>query len=317
MSPRIGTRSAGWTVAAAAVLLAASAPAWAASAITAPDGTVITVWEERNRASRIDARAAGRWAIAYSVNDGSAIRSGTIAPTEDAAADASPFVTWDDRSGAAVALWSRFDGVFRKIAYARHDGAAWTDFHYLTFGTDDDVSPRAGSAVGGSYLFYASKGGRLMYAPVDLSGGRLLAAPRPLSPGASAWNGDRVLSESDGRGIQSTDIPNVTGRGKKDGDKLAGVSSPWDPSIQGGDIPTTTGKGGRAGLWGVGSGGNGCRHVALVIGGAHQDTLTIVRFTEGAVEVVRQVDLPRPVPRGFGQSLADAEARSLCDQAAQ
>jgi hypothetical protein len=311
---------------AAAALLIASAPAWAASTVTAPDGTVIAVWEERNRASYIHTPTSERWAIAYSVNDGSGIRSGTIAPTEDVAADTAPFVAWDERSGAAVVVWSRFDGVSRKIAYARYSGGSWTDFHYLTFGTHDDLSPRTGSAAGGSYLFYVSKG-RLTYAPIDLSGGRLLAVPRPLPSGASpwAWDDDRILSESDGRGIQCGDTPVVTGATTKEKKKGAttssGVYDPSDPSLLS-DTPVVTGKPQKttphtASLWGVGSGGNGCRHVALVLGGAHSDKLTVIRFTEGVVEVIHQVDLPRPVPRGFGQGLADTEARSLCDQAAQ
>ena len=86
-------------------------------------------------------------------------------------------VTLDPVSGRQVAVWSQFDGVSNKIAYARLENNVWRDFHYLTFGRSRHTAPRIGVTRDGAFLFWITDGRRYVYAPVDLASGHLHAAP--------------------------------------------------------------------------------------------------------------------------------------------
>jgi hypothetical protein len=323
MSTPIGSRVPVSGMAALACLLAIALPAAAATSVTTPQGAVVTIWEDHPVTYSGDP-GAGRWAIAYSVRDDSGTRSGTIAPTGDADRDSSPLLLLDQVSGSPVALWSRFDGAFLKIAYARFEGGTFSDFHYLTFGRGDDTLPRIGTGLTGSYLFWVSDGRRYMYAPIDLAGGWLLASPKQLPYGAVRSESFPLerLSESDSTGAR--------GQGGASGSSKTGVSggrttsrTPIDPtelSSQGGiDSPgiinhnggAKGGGPGKAEIWDVG-GQPDCSTLVLVVPDRSLRALYVVKFSNGAFEVLRQIQVPTPLPARFGESVAQAYLASVC-----
>ncbi len=119
-------------------------------------------------------------------------------------------VTLDPASGRQVAVWSQFDGVSNKIAYARLENHVWRDFHYLTFGRGQHTAPRIGVTRDGAFLFWITDGRRYVYAPVDLANGRLHAAPRrvPLETG-----GLHLVTGGSGKATGAeggSDVPVVT-----------------------------------------------------------------------------------------------------------
>jgi hypothetical protein len=157
-------------------------------------------------------------------------------------------VTLDPVSGRQVAVWSQFDGVSNKIAYARFENGVWTDFHYITFGRGHHIAPRIGVSRDGAFLFWVVDGRRYVYAPVDLSSGRLHAAPRKVPLEAS---GLHLFGGGSGKGTATeggSDVPVVTEEcppEEPDCDPL--VSARDDPRRQilpegGSDVPVVTEK---------------------------------------------------------------------------
>src|SRR5262245_29790072 len=148
------------TVLAVIAYLALSVPTALASTrhLDLTDGRALTVWEQRGPAP------GGResWSIDYCLRDADGSTLSVVPVTEDASADSAPFLALDP-VGSPVLVWSRFDGSNMKIAYARFSGGAWTDFHYLTFGSGDDLEPRLGTSEAASYLFFFARPHRVLY----------------------------------------------------------------------------------------------------------------------------------------------------------
>jgi hypothetical protein len=290
-----------------ACLLAASVPAMAASSVTI-GGTVLTVWEQAAPPA-VEGAVSPGLEIVYSVSDATGIRFGTIAPTGDAALDSSPFLAVDPSSRIPVAVWSRFDGVTWKIAYARFEYGDWTDVHYLTFGRKNDTLPRLGVSLTGAYLFWVSDA-RYTYAPIDLSKGRLFAAPKAITVGDLRRSQGTSLRLDDALTVDgSSDVPVVVGKGKGD------VSDPilhlaGGETVQGSsDVPVVIPT--KASLWGVGS-RDDCRHLVLVIPHRSLRSAFVVRFADGALELLREIAIPSPIPETFAEAAASLEADADC-----
>ena len=206
---RLAARAAGILLCLAASCLPAAA---ARHTLTAGDGSTVLVWEQKGRSMR--GRPGAVWAIGFSVTDASGTHVGVVAPTGDTARDSSPFLALDD-AGAPVLVWSRFDGVYNKIAYTRYAGGDWTDFHYLTFGSGDDLLPLIATTASGSYLFYTGSSDRYFFAPLDLASGRLFAPPRRCADQQQGLQGRQDLHQ---RGHEATAIvrhPDHAGRGRR------------------------------------------------------------------------------------------------------
>lgn len=287
----------------AALLLAASAPAQAASTLVAPDGAVHTVWEVRTRVHL----GPGQWHLAYSVvpPDGETL-TGIIAPTEDTAQDSAPRLALDPVSRKPVVVWTRDDGSSLQIAYARFEAGAWGDFHYLTFARSNDTMPRVGASLYGSFLFYIEDWQHYMYAPLDLSRGLLYAAPRAISQGS----------------LQRTDGDTLTTSGVYAGASAATagtmIREPGDGTTQGGqDVPVNIkcnkpdGCPGNASVWDVGSRAS-CRPQVLVIPGSDLYQAYVIRFDNGAVQLMQVVPIPYPVPEDFGGTTAATFLDTIC-----
>lgn len=119
-------------------------------------------------------------------------------------------VILDPESGRQIAVWSEFDGISNKIAYARLENGVWTDYHYLTFGHGNDTAPRIATTRDGSFLFWIADGRRYVYAPLDLAGGRLHASPRRVPLESS---GLHLVAVGSGMGTGTeggSDVPVVT-----------------------------------------------------------------------------------------------------------
>lgn len=307
-----GMRRAATTIGAGVLALVASwsAPAAAPRTITAPDGTLVSVWEVGVRGQVDDPETPGGSALAYSLTDGSGTRTGIVAPTADQAADGQPDLAVDPRTGAVVLVWSRADAVYRKIAYARLEQGGWTDFHLLTFDGGDDVAPRIGSSSAGSYLFWAGPGSSYFYAPVELSAGRLLAAPRALALG--------FLRSSGRRGADDTGVstgPGAAQGGIRGGGQARLAWRPRDLTPQGGTDspggPPKHSKPNNASTWGVGS-SPGCGRVILVLPDAASDVAHIVAFHNGATTEIGRAPIPTAAPDDFGDALAASRLDPAC-----
>ncbi len=283
-----------------AFLWAASLSSASTRSITTPDGTVVSVWEARARGLAADPDASGGSFLACSISDSSGTWLGTVAPTVDPAIDRHPALAVDPSSGAVVLVWSRFDGVYFKIAYARLEQREWIDFHYITFGPGNDAQPRIGTSATGSYLFWITQGGQYVYAPVEPSGGRLLAAPQGLALGFLRNRGLRSISGN-------TDAPNVPGKKKN--------SSVWgaaDLTTEGNtDGPNVPGKKKNSSVWAVGS-SDACGRLTLVLPDAAADIAHIVAFRNGVKMEIGFVPLPEVVPDGFGDDLAASRLGAGC-----
>jgi hypothetical protein len=119
-------------------------------------------------------------------------------------------VILDPASGRQIAVWSQFDGIANKIAYARLERGIWTDYHYLTFGPGNHTAPRIGITRDGAFLFWIADGRRYVSAPLDLASGRLHAAPRRVPLEAA---GLRLVAAGSGSAAATeggTDVPVVT-----------------------------------------------------------------------------------------------------------
>ncbi len=290
--------------AAVCTLLVATLQARAADSVTTADGTVLVAWEQPGPGATVAPGERGS-AIAYSVSDASGTRYGTVTATGDDAGDTAPDLALGETSGSPVLVWSRFDGVFFKIAYARFGQGAWTDVHFLTFGRGNDRLPHLGTSSTGSYLFWVGPGKRYFYAPVELSGGRLLAVPQPLH-------------------LETLSLPGQSGtRGGNDAPVVLphndSVYQTPSATIQGGnDVPVVIGKGGgskgggkTSSVWGMGPGG-GCRYLVLALPDRAATFLRVVSFLNGITIELARVPLPAGAPEGFAAATAEGYGRSIC-----
>ncbi len=279
-----------WAGAAGAALLVASLPAAApAGGVTTSDGTLLSVWVVRSR-SVMGTPAAS--SIAYSASGPGGTVVGTVGPTGDATPDVSPRLALDPSSGAAALVWSRFEGVYYKISYARYEAGAWVDIHDLTFGTGDDLEPRLATSDAGSFLFWVSAR-RYLYAPVDLALGHLLAPPRALRLDGLHPAGPGTL-----RG--GSDAPIVWGNKKK-----GSIWEPGNQTLEGGqDVPVVNGGSNHASLWGVGSQG-GCGAIVLVAP-LSNGLLGAYSFSNGTTALVGRAPIPASLPAGYADAVAAA-----------
>jgi len=234
-------------------------------------------------------------------------------PAADAATDAAPFLALD-RTGSAVLVWSRSDGAYKKIAYARFSGGAWTDFHYLTFGRGDDEEPRIGTGRTGSFLFYAAGPDTYLFAPLELVRGRLFAAPRALKLGNA--RGDIPLLPGGAVTNGGVDAPVVTGLATlTPSGSAAPQGGPLDPGglvTQGGtDVPVVSSRT-KASAWGVASSGD-CRRMVLVIPARDLKSVSVFRFAGGLINVLQRHPMPAPITETFGEETASSYLPAVCD----
>ena len=295
----------GMVAAALALCADTSLSAFASTtSVTIAGGASLTVWEQRGCA--LPGRGRESSSLGYSLMDAAGTHLGLVPTTADAARDAEPTLTLDE-SGSAVLVWSRFDGSFRKIAYARFAGGAWTNVHYLTFGPGNNYEPRIGTSLAGSFLFYYGQPDTYQYAPLDLVTGRLFAAPKTLDLG-SAGRDVATQRTPGGFSIQgATDVP-VTG--VKGAEQRTGGGG-LRPIIQGAvDVPVT-GNRTHAVIWAVGSGGD-CRGIVLLIPAPGLESALVFRFANGRTGLLHRVDLPARVAERFGADLAASYLPIAC-----
>jgi hypothetical protein len=195
-----------------ALFVAAVLPAAEASTmVQIPDGSLLEVWQAGEPNSG-GVEIPEEYGIAYSLLDASGTHIGIVSPPGENTQDSSPVLALEPAGQVPVVAWSRSDGVSLKIAYARFEADEWRDFHFLTFGTADDIEPRIGTSSGGSYLFYITQDNHYMYAPVDLTAGNLFAAPREIKP---RYRIDTLGTEGSApEGLNDeggTDIPTILG----------------------------------------------------------------------------------------------------------
>ena len=272
------------------------------TSVTLAGGASLTVWEQRGGA--LPGRGRESSSLGYSLMDAAGTHLGLVPTTADAARDTGPCLTLDE-TGSAVLVWSRFDGSFRKIAYARFAGGAWTNVHYLTFGPGNDDEPRIGTSLAGSYLFFYGQPDTYRFAPLDLVTGRLFAAPKTLDLGGAGGNVAPQRTPGWFSIQGATDVP-VTGVKGAD-PRTGGVR----PIIQGAvDVPVTGSKTHGA-IWAVGSGGD-CRGIVLVIPGSGLKTALVFRFANGRTSLLQRVDLPAQVSQRFGADLAASYLPIAC-----
>ena len=308
MRSHVGTKLAARAAGALLCLAASCLPAAAARrTLSLGDGSVVMVWEEKGRS--LPGRSGAIWSIGFSVTDALGTRVGVVTPTGDTARDASPSLALDD-TGAPVLVWSRFDGVYNKIAYARYTGGAWTDFHYLTFGSGDDELPLIATAATGSYLFYTGPSDRYFYAPLDLASGRLFAPPRAIDLGFWHRPTPRPIAHGSPSTRGGVDAP-INNRGCREtrscGSRLTASGT---PTLQGGvDAPIVNG---RSAVWGTGS-GDTCSHVVLIIPAADIKTAVLVDFHNGVARGLERILLPAQIADGLGDAMAASFLQSLCN----
>ena len=305
---RLAARAAGILLCLAASCLPAAA---ARHTLTAGDGSTVLVWEQKGRSMR--GRPGAVWAIGFSVTDASGTHVGVVAPTGDTARDSSPFLALDD-AGAPVLVWSRFDGVYNKIAYTRYAGGDWTDFHYLTFGSGDDLLPLIATTASGSYLFYTGSSDRYFFAPLDLASGRLFAPPRQIDLGV--WHRPAPVPVAPGgpslRG--GVDVP-INNRGCKDAKTCTNGGAGrlimlGAPGMQGGvDAPIVNARGA---IWGSAS-GDACSHVVLIMPSGNAKTAVVVDFHNGTAGGLLRLAIPAQPDGSFGDTLAESYLGGLCN----
>jgi len=299
-------------MAAGVICLAASwAPLLAAMrSINLSDGSELKVWEQPDSAAGTESRA-----IYYALTNASGTRTGVVPPTMDVASDSAPFLALDS-TGTPVMVWSRSDGWYRKIAYARFSGVAWANYHFLTFGPGDEEDPRIGIGSIGSYLFYFARPDRYLYVPLDLVAGRLFAVPRVLDLGSARRDVIALRPPGSISVLGGVDAP-VTGVIAKGGKRTAGVpaAGPLDPGkmvLQGGtDVPVVSGQN-KAMAWGVGSSGD-CVPIVLVIPARDLKSVFVFRFYNGILNLLERVSLPTPITERFGEETALSFLPTVCD----
>jgi len=304
--------------------LSLCAPALAANSVTAPDGTTIRVWQSVSLAAQ-DGPPAHRM-LAYSITGPSGTTVGTIDASGFPAAGDEAALAFDPATGNPVVVWSRYDGVALRIAYARLERGGWTDVHDLTFGTGDATQPRIGAGRSGAWLFWFADGTRYVYAPFDLSSGRLFAAPRPLFKEHAPKTGTPTLiaPDSDGQAVSASggdpstcgglDCPVVLPAGQP---RRAVIWKPppspdpsqaSDPALQGNvDAPVILG----ATTWDVVSSLD-CRSLIIVI--PDNGDFVLLRFRDGTVSHLGRGRVPAlPLPEGFTKALASPHLNLICD----
>jgi len=282
-----------------------------AASVTLTDGSVISAWEVQVHGPAgdpdgSDGAAMGSSALYYSISGASGTLVGAVSPTSDAARDTQPTLAVDPSTGSVSLLWSRFDGVSFKIAYAKLDGSAWTDFHILTFGRFGEFEPRVGSSSTGSYLFWLGSEGGLFYAPVDLAAGRLLAAGTVIRV-RPATAGGRTLQT--GTGV-STSVNRAGGHGSP------ARRDPLDPGTatlgaDSADSPAPPKKPHTASTWSV-WGSPGCRNLILVIPDTSLPVVHVILFVNGTSREIGRAAIPDPLPDRFADDLAAAYMNPNC-----
>jgi hypothetical protein len=309
---RVVGRKIGIGTAVALVCLAASGlPALAAAReVTLADGSTIRVWEQY----RPPEPSGEAWWIEYSVTDSQgSVTTGFVRPTEDAELDYAPFLAVDE-TGSAVLVWSRFDGVYRKIAYARFSGNNWTNFHFLTFGPGHDDAPRIATGSTGSFLFYV-RPDKYLYAGIELATGHLVAAPKSLNLGTARrdivsppqFTGGTLL-----RGGVDAPIAGITARAgsRIDTGPQGKRGRPGRLTPKGGtDVPVVTGI--RAAAWGVGSNID-CAQIILVIPSRDLRSVYVFRFVNGTSDLLQRLDMPSPVDDRYGATTAESYLPQVC-----
>ena len=176
-------------------------------------------------------------------------QDGTSAYT---AAQVTPVIL-DPASGRQIAVWSAFDGVSSKIAYARLENGIWTDYHYLTFGRGHHTEPRIAVTRDGAFLFWIADGQRYLYAPLDLDRGRLHAGPRQvpldrsglhlIGGGAGTEGGTDVPVVTEECPPEEPDCELVSASNGNDPRRLKLTEGGGDASADGGtDVPVVTEK---------------------------------------------------------------------------
>jgi len=295
----VGVRRANrWWVGAAALglLLAATAPADAATSVRTAGGAVLTVEEVGGPARAGSATRRTPRALAFTWEDATSgwSRTGLVAPTVDAAFDESPVLAIDPRSGSPILIWSRHDGAAMKLAWARFEAGAWVETRFLTFGPGNDRAPAVGTSIAGSYLFWRGEDNRVLHAPLDLGTGRLFASPRAL-PIAGPGAGDRVPRDSGAHWNQltpqgGTDAPIIIPRDPPPINTTGGTDAPIiiprDPppiSPSGGtDAPvvhgSSSGSGSSSSQALVVFSDPSCATQILLIGSTHGHVLLAVEF---------------------------------------
>jgi hypothetical protein len=312
MRQRVG-RILGWAAVAwlsaipAAVLRAApTVPGLMGDSLTLPSGAVLRVWEVRTRYMK-DSDAEPSWHLAYDLTDAAGSVSGIVAGTEDAAPDRTPRLSIDHRGRAVALVWSRWDGVYQKITCSRFEGGVWTNMHYLSFGRGDDIEPRIANSRSGAWVFWLSDS-KYMAAPLELGAGRLIAAPKAmLLPGA--W---RPSLEADDRGAPA-DVTALRGGGARPAtpDRLRDPGSAVVDSVSDSPVhPNNNSK--KATVWGVGS-QRGCARIVIIAPDSDGTNLLIYRFTNGATNLIKSVDLPSSTPPHFGELTANAALAQICN----
>ena len=307
-----------------ALALMVVSPLTAAASVQTADGRTITVWVVPSAApgarSGLDPFAPAAGGIAFSIVGPAESRLGIISPTEDALDDSSPFLVIDPQTGGPVVVWSRSDGVSRKIAYARFEEGDWRDVHSLTFGRRDHVLPRIGISRDGATLFWAQMDGLYMHAPVDLTAGNRHASPRAIplgiAPpagrrprGGGAIGGRRNEVEPEG----GADVPTVIGRcysaPENCNPQTPGTRS-WK-IIGGAPIAPIT-VGGQDALWAV-AGKAGCSTQVLVIPDPIRPVARILEFDARGFRTILRALIPTNPSERFAEDLARAHLQTLCD----
>ena len=299
----------GTAVAALVCLAGSSLPALAAAReVTLADGSTIRVWEEY----RAPYPSGEAWWIGYSVEDAQGTRTGIVRPSEDAELDYAPFLAVDE-TGSAVLVWSRFDGVYRKIAYARFSGDNWTNFHFVTFGRGHDDAPRIGTGSTGSFLFYV-RSDNYLYAGIELAAGRLVAAPKVLNLGIARREivTPPQLAGAAPRGGVDAPIAGLAARAgsRIDTGPQRSRGRAGRLTLRGGtDVPVVSGI--KAAAWGVGSNVD-CSHIILVIPTRDLLSVYVFRFVNGASDILQRLDMPSPVDDRYGATTAESYLPQVC-----
>jgi len=229
------------------VVAAGQASVHAATSLRTADGALLSVQEVRLGRGGDAPRA-----LAFSLENGSHVRTGHVGRTVDRAVDQDPSLALDPQSGSPVLVWSRSDGNALKVAYARFERGGWRDIHFLTFGPNDDLLPSIGISRGGSFLHWSDVDGNAFYAPLDAGSGRLFAAPRWLPAPVLPSPTDRLAGGGGGFLLDGGhDVPIIIGTcdGSKADPCVDGHASPISsnppplpPTMDGGtDIPVIVG----------------------------------------------------------------------------
>src|SRR3989442_1699440 len=190
-------------------------------------------------------------------------------------------------------------------------GVAWTDFHYLTYGSGDDELPLIATTSTGSYLFYTGPSDRYFYAPIDLASGRLFAPPRQIDLGFWHRPTPRPFASGSPGTRGGVDVP-INNRGCRETRTCAGTKLTMSgaPTAQGGvDAPIVNGRGA---VWGAGS-GDTCGNVILIIPASDLKTAVVVVFHNGGARGPERIPPPPQITDGLGDEMAASFLPALCN----